>query len=1309
MFYKLFIRSLKILWGAFATTVVLLAVVISVLKYSLPHAHEYRQDIEQYLFEEFDAEIQIGGIDASWRRFGPVIILRDVQLAPSPSAPLDISIAETRIELDFWQSISQQKMVTSAFQLDGVRSRIDSAVFFKVRPSSEGSELFESLSHLFLSQVQQFKILDSFIVVDHSDGESQDFQLDNLTWVNDGNRHQGQGEVYVDGFSTNSMNVIVDLYGQRRTDIFGQIYFEAKNMDVTPWLRQLVGKHIQVKGTDANFAVWGEIKNGLVENILLDINHSKINWQKETLEKYLNVESATVQWWKSGSDWLLFGNEINIVTDVNRPNPFNFSVMYGSERSQLQANNMDLSAATQLFSLFSATKELSLLADSDVAGQVGELQIQWGESLPIQGYLDVVDFDFVPKVKPQQAYIGLQNLALKVYWQDQDVWLNLLGENGKLLTHDTFSETIAYQSLQLQSLLSWSTGDLHVKVPKIKFKNDEVNLDMALSYSNVEQGHLSLYAEIEGPSQGKIKKYLPQYLLGAETYEYLTEAIKTGRGELTQVLIDGRTNQLFDDSLRYEDRGRFVVVADLTDGIFEFSPSWPSIEGLNAILTVENDRMTIDAKQGEFSALTIDNNVQTSIPLVGDNKHVLVALQPNDMAFKDFHLLIEQTPLKDIIGDVFEFVQLDGTANANITIDVPIDSSPDENGVTPITVAKGQVFAQQTQLNLPQIYLQLNQVDATINFENEVFQIANANGDWQGIPVEFNVFGKQGLDGYQISSDLTANWSVEQLAKQHELPLFNHAQGAFSTVVTTEVNIDGSEYQFNVDGKTDLTQVEMLVSGPLKKPKGQYSSLDIAVFGDDQDMDIWVDLDKSLWFQAALPEGTSRMEQALLTIGREPGVLPLKGFDIYVKVPELEFEPTLGFVLDLIESLPDNNGDEAGLIDSPKSINGTVGQLNILGQNWQNVSLKAASKPDSWLFSVGAQQTLTDITVFNDIDNRGILIDAQFLQIETEQAEEQDSTPSQSVQHSADLIRGLPPIQFKCEVCSFNDKPLGKVNLVAKPKDSILQIEKFTFEYERTKLDATGAWYGNDQAGVTELKGKLYSRYFGKWLQNWGLNSGIKESDATINLSLNWDAAPYELIYEKLNGKADFKLGEGYLSEVSDQGARIFSLFSLDSLYRKLKFDFSDVFAKGLFYNDVKGDIILRDGVALTDNIKMDGVAGDMNMAGQTDLAKNTLDYNVSFKPKVTSSLPAIAAWFAPADGGLTLLAAIALDKIIENAPVVSEIKFKIYGDLSEPKVQEVERFTRTVKLPEEVKQRSIKGKKKKKPAAEQEKQEGGN
>lgn len=1335
---KLFVRCAKILWGCIATSVVLLAVVISVLKYSLPYAEEYRLDIEAYLFEQFSAEIRIGGIDASWHRSGPVIILRDVQLAPSPSAPLDISIAETRIELNFWQSLSQQKMVTSAFLLDGIRSSIDSAVFFKVRPSSEGSELFESLSHLFLSQVQQFKILDSFIVVNHDDGESQNFQLDNLTWVNNGNRHQGQGEIYVDGFSTNSMNVVVDLYGQRRTDIFGQVYFEANNMDVTPWLKQLVGKHIQVKGTDANFSVWGEVKNGLVENILLDVNNSKLNWQKEKQDKYLNVESAQIQWWKSKGNWLLFGNEIQLVTDVNRPSPFNFTVKYGPEKSQLQANKFDLTAVTQLFTLFSATKQFSLLADSNVAGHVGELQMQWGEELPFSGYLDVVDFDFVPKASAKKAYMGVQNLEFKAYWKDQDIWLDLNGKNGSLLTEDTFSEAIAYQKLKLQALLSWQSGSFVMEIPTVVFHNQEINLDMSTSYSELANSHLSLYAEVTGPTQGKIGKYLPRYLIGDETYDYLQRAIQAGRGELTRVLIDGKIDQVFNSDIAVSERGKFVVEANLRDGKFEFDPDWPAIENMAAKLTVTEDRMDIFAESGLFSSLVIDNNVLASVPLVGERKNVDLSLTPRQLQLSDFHQLVAQTPLKNIIGEVFEFVLLDGAADADINLVIPTDSSPLANGDIPQVLATGTLDTFNSSLNLPKLYTEFEAISSTITFANQKFSVEAKSANWHKLPVMFNVYGDQGEDGYHIKSDLVSTWTIDQLNNIFELPVFKHASGEFSSLLNVEVNVAEGGYQYVVDGKSDLTEVALNISGPLEKPAGKYASLDLSVSGDQDDSIIMAEIENRLVFTAEIPQDSSRLERAHLAIGGGAGIMPESGFDISIDTPFIEFEPTLNFVLDIIKALPESDPNSSGFIDAPTAINGVIPHFKILGQNWKNVSLNAASKPNGWLFSIGAQQTLTDITVFNDINNDGILIDSQFLQIvtsdpKTDQAKTKTSellssglvspvsqtlneqTTSQktgtlntqrpaeiianaSITDSAELIRSLPPIRFKCEVCSFNEKPLGKVMLTAKPVDNKLVIETFSFEYERTKLEATGSWLGNNGGGVTSLKGKLYSRYFGKWLQNWGLNSGIKESDATINLALNWNAAPHEFSYEKLNGKADFKLGEGYLSEISDQGARIFSLFSLDSLYRKLKFDFSDVFAKGLFYNDIKGDIVLQNGVALTNNIKMDGVAGDMNMAGQTDLAKNTLDYNVSFKPKVTSSLPAIAAWFAPADGGLTLLAAIALDKIIENAPVVSEIKLKITGDLSDPKVKEVERFTRTVKLPDDVKQKSqSKGVKKKK------------
>ena len=61
---------LRKLWQVFAITLVLLAVIVSVVKYSLPYANDYKDDIEVFLYERFDVNLSIGSISASWQGKG---------------------------------------------------------------------------------------------------------------------------------------------------------------------------------------------------------------------------------------------------------------------------------------------------------------------------------------------------------------------------------------------------------------------------------------------------------------------------------------------------------------------------------------------------------------------------------------------------------------------------------------------------------------------------------------------------------------------------------------------------------------------------------------------------------------------------------------------------------------------------------------------------------------------------------------------------------------------------------------------------------------------------------------------------------------------------------------------------------------------------------------------------------------------------------------------------------------------------------------------------------------------------------------
>jgi len=1289
---KITLRIVKTIWALFASIVILFAVAVSLLKFALPYADEYKANIEEYLLTNFSAQISIGEIGASWQSSGPVFILYDLVITPTVSTPLDLAIHETQIEINFWQSLVEQRFVSGAFLLDGVDAKINSDVFYKVRPKSNGGQLFENLSHLFLSQLQSFKVINSLIKVKHQQGRTQDYQIESLRWINQGNRHQASGELFVDGFSNNSISLIVDLYGQRRQNIFGQVYLEASKMDVSPWLTQLISDHISLESTEASFKVWGNVKDGLVGDIVVDVTDSGIRWQKSEQEQYLGVKSAKLQWAKSTSGWSMFGNDIALNNGAEEYDGFNLVVKSSDNNTLVNVTEGDIQPISRLFSLFSATKGLGLLAESEINGQLDYFKLNVDPQNKLNAITRLSNLSLAPIQSENTAYLGVDGLDLSGYWSGNQGWFELTGKDGTFNTQDTFSEHFTYSEFMVMTHVKSSDYGITINVPKIFISNQDLEVNLAAQYTNFSQSDLSLYGEIKGPTLGNIKPYLPRYLIPPETYQYLNSAIEQGRGELTQVAISGDPSHMpYSDLSKSAEHGTFVLKALLKQGQFKFDQDWPAINNMDAQLIVKDSLMTIKVDSGEFAGLNIKNDAEANIALDAEQQTLQLLLTPERLVLEDFHTLVETTPLKSVLGDVFEFVKLGGESTAAVNISIPFSDEPDEQGNIPQVLARGNVITDNAKMSLPSLNLDFESVNSVVTFENSTFKVYSSDAGLFKLPISFEVNGFNSDDNYLISAELVADWERNSIAELYPLKLMEYFDGEQSSVVKVNVNIEPDGFQYFVDGNSDLTYTSYDITKPIVKKIGEPSVLNFSMLGDQTGGLLQVNLDDKLFFDGNIVAESGRMEQAHLSVGESLVQLPQSGFDISIEEEYLEFEPTLTFVLDLISDLPESDSDQPGFVDQPHHIFGNIQHFSILGQDWQNVSLDAKPQDDSWLFSLGAKQTLTDVIVYNDVENEGINISSSFLRLGTEletvpvnpeMAKPTKATeiPKPSMNNSADLIRGLPPIKFACESCFYNGKPLGKIELSAQSVGPELVIDKATLNYKSNSANLTGTWLGDSGSGRTFVKGDVKSKLFGKWLDEYGLSTGIEQSDASIKVEVDWKSAPQWLDFETLNGKANFRLGEGYFSEISDQGVRLFSLFSFDSLYRKLKLDFKDVFSKGLFFNDIKGSIVLKDGIGYSDNIRMDGVAGDMSMAGFTDLNTDTVDYDVSFKPKITSSLP-VLAWLS-AVNPVTFLGVMALDKVIENADIVSELRLKVTGDLKEPTVKEVKRFTKRVKIP---------------------------
>src|SRR5690554_1526290 len=103
--------TLRKLWLALALFLVLAAVVLSIVRYSLPYLDNYRENIEQLVAEQFNQDIRIGALSADWSAFGPSLVLEDVELAVGVNYPYQLKVARTHLVLNLWQSLWQRDWI----------------------------------------------------------------------------------------------------------------------------------------------------------------------------------------------------------------------------------------------------------------------------------------------------------------------------------------------------------------------------------------------------------------------------------------------------------------------------------------------------------------------------------------------------------------------------------------------------------------------------------------------------------------------------------------------------------------------------------------------------------------------------------------------------------------------------------------------------------------------------------------------------------------------------------------------------------------------------------------------------------------------------------------------------------------------------------------------------------------------------------------------------------------------------------------------------------------------------------------------
>ena len=387
----------------------------------------------------------------------------------------------------------------------------------------------------------------------------------------------------------------------------------------------------------------------------------------------------------------------------------------------------------------------------------------------------------------------------------------------------------------------------------------------------------------------------------------------------------------------------------------------------------------------------------------------------------------------------------------------------------------------------------------------------------------------------------------------------------------------------------------------------------------------------------------------------------------------------------------ETDAKRTNLFGTPSRIFAKADMLNFAGHSINKAELNATERNKDWILDLASPQARATIRINSDLDEQGIEVNADYLSLDKPSEPEISATSDD--ESNAVLAatseedespynidpNTLPPIYFYCQSCGVHGIDLGEITLDVAKDDHGLAIRQLLVKSDDTNITATGYWKHVNGKVKSALNGTLTSPDVGQMLKEYGVESGIKDSGANVKFDINWPNAPMDFGFEQLNGNVEWSLSDGYLTELSDKGSRIFTLFSLNSLVRKLSLDFRDVFAKGFFYDDMGGTLSIVNGKAYTDDTEIDGGAGEIEITGFTDLNTGGLNYNVSFAPNVTGNLPFLVYFLATPP---TALAALAIDQVLTSAKVISNVNYRVTGTIKEPKFEEFERNSKDISLP---------------------------
>lgn len=1280
---RIFSFCVNKLWLTLATLIIFFALIHIILGLALPRINIYQQEIIDWVKSEYDISIEVSNISAEWNIEGPTLKLSDLNVKSDDGLYNLVELQNVSLNFDLLSSIRDGRFSTDDITIEGA----DIKFYINRSLGVEFDDSIESSSSLDLEGVSQklfdvmfgqrkITILNSNLKLYTIAGTEFSYVVDELDVTKFDDIHQLYGKLSYSGGG--EVSIVSEVYGDPTTEnSYSQVYIDGIDIDIAklPWLNPQ--SNLIPSSGALSWKFWGAWEKKRWQSAEAVVELKNTSWSEKNQPDNKLITLLSWQYNDLNHGYMALHNTQLEVSGITQSLP---EIHLGFERAnELEINWELFFSELELHSLVGYT--LSVLDEQDEFFQMlSELELKSSIekfNLSISKQQEVWELSTVNMMFSNLSFSSwnglpkVEQLKGVINYSDTGAILKMSASNVDLEYSELFRHVIRADSLSAE--VEWLKGESGIgqfNINTMSFKNKDVEVQSRGSFFiEKELPIFSLYTELTNVNIANKSLYLPVGVMTTDLVSYLDGGVKSGSLSLVKGIVRGPLNQFPFANLD----GVFIAHGKAENAVFEYLPNWPIADNLTASLLFEGTSMDIVASSGE----SLNNKVESARAFVenlaDENPMLQLTLNVNsiDNSGKNF---LKLTPLRSLF-EAIEVIEYQGKLDTKVKLDIGLNK-PEEIKVI------GHIAFDPTKALVVTPVISMSQINGVLNFDEKGITKSELSAQYLEQIIDLTLQGARNKEEAVLSIDakgILPAAGISHFIGEPWLQFFD-GQSEFSSLI--QFSPSEKPTVTRVFFQTDFKGMEISFPGSTGKLRDEitetYLTLDIDETSTGEIS--WANISGNWYWKMA--ENITEEKQSSLETNLDYG----GDFYINQSKPELkDIRPGLRVsgrfndekLTDWLEFVTNvEKGDQYKTDDSFElvfnSIDLQLAKLDIEIASIEKLDLNLKKHNDQpWDITFKSDQANGNIKV-NEFSPWQIKLASLNLSLKNEL---QSSKPQ--------LGNRISPLDLKsmdidCLSCTVNEVNYGELLVELRESlNGVSMIGKVKNQLEH-ELSISGFWIETeDSLSETSISFDLASNNVGKLLDNWDVDATIEDSPGQIYSNLWWQGAPWELDYTSLDGDLQVSLGKGYLSEISDEQGRIFSLFNLQSIIRKLTFDFKDVYKKGFFYDSIAGTIQIRDGLVSTENVEIEGNVADVKLFGETDLKRREINQTAVITPHLTSSFPVLAAWAVEPTTGLIVFL---LDKIMEPAvEVATQLDYQITGTFDDVLVEEIKRSKKKV------------------------------